>query len=123
MKEQILSVESAKQVIEFITNTNYFVAPNGDGIFDSKEEAIRFVESNEYRPDEALSVVWDTMQGNYCDSVVVTFDAENQVWEMEDHQMGGVCANGNTIEEALGNIRAQYEPTEDFCPVELVING
>ncbi|MGR5448514.1 hypothetical protein ACP3V3_01775 [Vibrio sp. PNB22_3_1] len=41
---------------------------------------------------------------------------------MEDHQMGGVYASGNTIEEALGNIRAKYDPTEDFCPVELVIS-
>lgn len=119
---KILSVESAKQLIEFIFSTNYFIAPNGDGIFSTKEEAIHFVESHEYLPEEPLSVVWDTKQGNYCDSVVVTFDSENQVWEMEDHQMRGGYANGNTIEEALGNFRAKYDPTEDFCPVELVIS-
>lgn len=123
MNEQILTVESAKHLIEFIFNTNYKIAPNGDGIFATKEEALQFVESNEYKPDQPLSVVWDTYQGNYCDSVVVTFDSENQLWEMEDHQMGGVYANGTTIVEALGNIRAKYQPTEDFCPIELIING
>lgn len=121
MKEQTLSVESAKQLIEFIFNTNYFIAPHGDGIFDSKEEAIKFVESTAYQPDEPLSVVWETIQGNHSDSVMVTFDTENQLWELEDPQMGGFYASGNSIEEALGGIRSQYTPTEAFCPVELVI--
>lgn len=117
--EKQLSVSSAKHLIEFIFNTNYRLAPDGDGLFESKEEALTFVESSEYNPCAPLNVCFDTKQGNYWDSVSATFNGE--IWEMEDYSMGGAYASGTTIEEALINLRMQCDLDDDFCPVELSI--
>ncbi|EGR3229043.1 hypothetical protein ACXHQ0_16875 [Vibrio antiquarius] len=117
--EKQLSVSAAKQLIEFIFSTNYRLAPDGDGLFASKEEAISFVESSEYNPCNPLCVCFDTKQGSYWDSVSATFNGE--IWEMEDYSMGGAYASGTTIEDALINLRKQCDLDDDFCPVELSI--
>ncbi len=118
--ERTLSVDAAKLLIDFIYSTNYQLAPEGDGLFESKDEAISFVESENYNPEEPLHICFDTKQGNYMDSVVASFDGT--VWEVEDYQMGGAYASGESIEEALKTLRSKFDPEEDFCPVELIVN-
>lgn len=114
-----LSIDAALELIDFISRTNYGLAPVGDGLFDSKQEAIAFVKSSEYNPCEPIDVVFDTRQGNYCDAVSVTFDDD---WMVEDLAMGGKSARGDTIEAALRNFRAQYDPNDKYCPIALIVD-
>lgn len=115
-----LSICKAKELIEFIFNTNYKLAPFGDGCFDSKEKAIAFVENENYRPDEPLNVVFETTKGEQTDSLQVSFD--NNIWSVEDMDMGGKSASGSDIMSALTNFRSEADPTGDYYPVELTVN-
>jgi|TARA_R110001583_G_scaffold64030_4_gene186610 hypothetical protein len=113
-----LSVEAAKQLIDFISMTNYKLAPLGDGIFSSSTDAIAYVESVDYDKEQALSVCFDTQQGNYWESAQVTFNELE--WFVDDLGMGGQSAKGDQIQAALEAFRLEHNPTCAYYPVELV---
>ena len=115
-----LSVHDAKELIEFISNTNYRIAPHGDGAFDTKDEALLHVESEDYDPELPLQVCFDTAQGNYWDSIEIT--CSDSVWHGDDGQMGGHSASGNSIEEMLVAFKHKSDPTCKYSPVALLIN-
>lgn len=114
-----LPVEQAKELIDYISLTNYLIAPLGDGNFGSKDEALAHVESTKYDPDEPLDVCFDTKQGNYWERAQVTY--QDSVWFIEDLQMGGHSSKGITIESALKAFRIEHDPTCDYYPVELAL--
>lgn len=116
----ILKPDAAKQLIEFISNTNYRLCPEGDFPFKSAEEAINYVESDQYDPSEPINVCFDTKQGNFSDTVVAYFNGTH--WRMEDLSMGGAHAIGTTIEEALVKYREKFDVDDKYCPVELILN-
>ncbi|WP_063661515.1 hypothetical protein [Aliivibrio fischeri] len=116
---RILPIENAKQLIEFIDNTNYELAPHGDGIFNSKQEAMAFVESEQYSPKEALSVCFETLKGDYWDSIVVTY--EDGVWSGVDHSIGGHSMTGDTIEEMLISYRELHDLSCQYSPMPLIM--
>ncbi|CAH7132517.1 conserved hypothetical protein [Vibrio chagasii] len=114
-----LSVEHAKELIAFAASTNYSLAPFGDSLFSSTEQAIEFVLSDNYEPNEALSLCFDTKQGNYMDSMEVTKVCDR--WYAEDPSMGGRTVSGKTLEEMAKNIHDEFEEKDsDFCPVEII---
>ncbi len=112
-----LSRSAAKQLIEFIFNSNYKMSPFGEGVFNSKEEALSFVNSAKYDENEPLNVVFDCKKGNYWDGAQMSFDGV--LWYMEDHGMGGKCSDGKTIQEALVNFRLKHDPSCQYYPEEL----
>jgi len=115
-----LPIIAAKALIEFINKTNYELAPHGDGQFSSKDEAISFVDSNEYNPEEPLNVCFDTKQGDYWESAEVTF--QQSTWCIEDSGMGGLSASGDSIKDALVAFRSKHDATCGFYPVELFLD-
>lgn len=115
-----LSVQAAKQLIEFIGTTNYKLAPHGDGLFSSMSEAIAHVDSPMYDSEEPINVCFDTKQGNYWESAQVTF--QDSVWFIDDHGMGGKSSKGNSIQDAIESFRLKHDPTCDYYPVELMFN-
>lgn len=115
-----LSVQAAKQLIEFIGTTNYELAPHGDGVFSSMSEAVAHVDSSEYDSKEPLNVCFDTKQGNYWESAQVFFDGSE--WFIEDNGMGGKSSKGISIQEALIAFRLEHDATCDYYPVELTFN-
>ena len=112
-----LSVQAAKQLIEFISKTNYQLAPAGDGNFSSKDEALAYVDSAKYDEKEPLSVCFDTRKGDYWESAVVSFNGS--LWFLEDYGMGGKSSQGRSIQEAITAFRLKHDPTSGYCPVEL----
>ena len=115
-----LSVEAAKLLIEFISTTNYKLAPAGDGAFTSKDEATTHVSNAVYDSKEPLNVCFDTKQGNYWDSAEVSFDGSE--WFIYEHGMGGQSAKGKSIQEAIESFRLKHDSTCKYYPVELIIN-
>ena len=115
-----LPIQAAKQLIEFISTTNYELAPVGDGLFSSKSEAITHVDSAEYDCEEPLNVCFDTKQGNYWESAQVSFDGSE--WFIEDHGMGGKSSKGKNIQEAIEAFRLEHDSTCDYYPVELTVH-
>ncbi|MFT5852142.1 MAG: hypothetical protein ACI87J_002118 [Colwellia sp.] len=115
-----LSVNAAKKLIEFIDKTNYQLAPHGDGLFSSKQEALTFVTGDSYAPEEPLNVCFDTAQGNYWQSAEVFFENDN--WTIEDRGMGGMSSSGESIGSALVSFRAKHDSTDEYYPVELALN-
>ncbi|MBO1897739.1 hypothetical protein HNW13_018535 [Shewanella sp. BF02_Schw] len=116
-----LSVNAAKELIDFINNTNYQLAPFCDGAFSSKSEAIAYVEGAEYNSEEPLSICFNTRQGNYWDSAQVTFsDSE---WFIEDQAMGGKWSKGESIQKAIEAFRLLHNPTCNYYPDELIFNA
>jgi hypothetical protein len=116
-----LSVNAAKLLIEFISTTNYELAPEGDGLFSSISDAINHVESTEYDCEKPLNVCFDTKQGNYWESAQVTF--QDSVWFIEDLSMGGISSKGESIKEAIESFRLKHNPTCDYYPEELTFNA
>lgn len=115
-----LSVEDAKKLIAFIETTNYKLAPYGDGQFESKQDAIDYVESDQYKPREALNVCFDTMQGDCWDSITVTY--EDEAWTGIDHSMGGHTMTGDTIKEMLISYRELHDLNCKYTPIALIVN-
>ena len=115
-----LSVEAAKRLIDFISKTNYKLAPADDGAFYSQADAIAYVESDKYDEEQALSVCFDTQQGDYWERAQVT--CNELEWFVEDLGMGGQSANGDSIQAALEAFRLKHNPTCAYYPVELVFN-
>lgn len=118
--ERTLSVVNAAALIAFVDNTNYTIAPHGDGAFNSKEEALTYINSDDYDPEEPLNVCFEVNNGTW-DSVVVTH--EDSVWYAEDITMGGTTMCGGTIKSMLEDLHKKSDSTCQYAPVELVFRG
>lgn len=116
-----LPLDKAKELIEFISKTNYFLAPYDGCFFVTKESALAFVESNCYEEDEPIKIFFDTAKGNYWDSMSVSFD--NGKWIANDLQKESFKVVGDTIQEMVELIRDSCEPSSQFRPVKLIVNG
>lgn len=116
--EDILSVEDAKALITFVFQTNYQVMSQHSGPFDNMDKALAFINSDEYVPEELLLVCFATAE-DMGESVFVNRDAKG--WWVDDGNMGGKSANGDTIEEALRNFRNEFAEDATDRPVELVV--
>ncbi|ELP6118943.1 TPA: hypothetical protein I7730_15930 [Vibrio vulnificus] len=117
----VLSVENAVKLVEYVSNTNYGFPPL-DGIeFSPKDKVLEFVSSNDYIPEEGLELCFQTKQGDYVDSLNIT--CINGRWYGADNAMGGRTISGETIEELIRNVYDHYEDKEcDNCPVELIVS-
>jgi hypothetical protein len=115
-----LSVQAAKQLIEFISTTNYELAPHGDGTFSSASEAVDHVNSTGYDVVRPLDVCFDTKQGNYWEGAQITF--QDSEWFIEDLEMGGKSSKGKSIQSAIEAFRLKHDLACDYCPVELILN-
>jgi hypothetical protein len=107
-----------EQTIAFISNTNYELAAPDCSQFKSKADALDYVESADYDPEEPLNVCFPLKNGKW-DSAEV-FYSEEWEWSIEDRGMGGVNGFGDTIENALMDYRAKYGLDDESTPVELV---
>jgi len=118
---RILSAENAILLIEFVSTTNYKLARLHSGLFISKKAALAFVNSAEYDPEDGggIEVCFDTQQGEYWDSVEVTYD--DGLWHGEDLAMGGVHLKAETIEKMLSALHEKGDVNCKHRPVQMVI--
>ncbi len=115
--KRTLDISAAQELITFIAETNYELAPYGDGLFLNSSEAAAHVNSGEYDPEIPLNVCFDTKQGDCWESASVSFDGSD--WHIDDSSMGGKSSKAKGIKEALVSFRLAHDKTCDFCPVEL----
>lgn len=116
-----LPIEMAKQLIEFVSSTNYRLSPYAGEFFVSKESALSFVESNLYDEEEPIHICFDSQEGNKWGCMEVSFN--NGKWSAVENQDNGTKATGNTIREMLLSIRESADQESLHCPVELVFSN
>ncbi|MDP2566458.1 hypothetical protein [Pseudoalteromonas marina] len=112
-----LEITKAKELITFISKTNYELAPYGDGLFLNQNEALAHVDSNEYDPAIPLNVCFDTKQGENWESASVSFEGNPR--HIIDSSMGGNSSKAKSIKDALISFRIAHDETCDHYPIEL----
>ena len=106
--ERSLPLDDAKALIALFQkqNTEWMLAPQHDGVFNSWEEAMRYVTLN---PDEPLAICPDVNDG----STSFELYKEGGIFRLADESMGGLSGSCSsiadvpvTIEQIFANSKA-----------------
>ncbi|MCY9861504.1 hypothetical protein OTK49_03105 [Vibrio coralliirubri] len=109
-----LTTERALVLIELLSNSNYLAAPNAGEIFSSKEDAIAFIHSADYSPDDGIDVIFHRVDGD-ADSVIASFKRDR--WYLVDHAMGGTTTSHPELISAINRLREGFDIEDSLTPI------
>ncbi|MFS1427353.1 hypothetical protein LMH73_009350 [Vibrio splendidus] len=108
-----LTKDRAVELVNVISNSNYQLARFADTIFDSKEDALAFIASDEYSESEGIEVVF-TCKNEQTDSASASY--KNERWYLVDHAHGGTTTSHTHLEAALCRLVEGINSDEEYCP-------
>lgn len=103
-----LSKDKALELIEKVKNSNYLLAKSFDGYLETAKKAVDYVNGDDY---QGLDLLISTKGNPEVESFAITI--KNGKWVADDASMGGLCVDGESLDELIKNLCDKSKESEN----------